>query len=79
MVEAAVVKANREAEEDKEGEVRQAVPEHSAVGESASNGFAERGVQSLEDLVRTMKHAPQARLDSALDVAKRHTPLQRKG
>ena len=31
-----------------------AAPEHSAVGESASNGVSERTVQQVEDMVRTM-------------------------
>ena len=39
-----------------------AVPEHSAVGSSASNGKAERTVQIIEDLVRTYRSALQARL-----------------
>ena len=73
MVERAIQTANRDAqeeaqEEQDEPQLHQPVPEHSAVGESASNGFAERGVQSLEGLIRTMKHALQARLDEALDV-----------
>ena len=68
MVEQAVLKAGRQAEEEKDKPIHQPVPEHSAVGESASNGFAERGVQSLEDLTRTMKHALQARLDETVGV-----------
>ena len=38
------------------------VPENSAVGESASNGRAERTVQSVEDLLRVHKIALEARL-----------------
>ena len=34
-----------------------AVPEHSALGESQSNGVAERNVQKFEDLLRTHKAA----------------------
>ena len=34
-----------------------AVPEHSAVGESQSNGVAKRNVQNIEDLLRTHKAA----------------------
>ena len=37
-----------------------AVPEYSAVGESASNGKAERAVQMVEDQVRTLKSALEA-------------------
>ena len=77
MVERAVQKANRDAQEEaqeehEEPQLHQPVPGHSAVGESASNGFAERGVQSLEDRIRKMKHARQARLDETLDV---HHPV----
>lgn len=68
MVEQAMLKAGRDAEEQKSGQIHQPVPEHSAVGESASNGFAERRVPKLEDLVRTMTHALQARLDETLGV-----------
>ena len=38
-------------------EAFEAVPEASAVGESASNGRAERAVQSIEDIFRTIKNA----------------------
>ena len=43
-------------------ELHMAVPEHSAVGSSASNGRAERTVQIVEDLVRTYRSALQSRL-----------------
>ena len=39
-----------------------AMPENSAVGESASNGRAERVVQTVEDLLRVHKTALEARL-----------------
>ena len=39
----------------REGTYMGAVPERSAVGESQSNGRAERSVQALENQVRTMK------------------------
>ena len=42
-------------------DVPTAAPEHSAPGESASNGLAERAVQSVEGQVRTMKLALQDR------------------
>ena len=34
-------------------EIEQMVPENSAVGESASNGKAERALQQVEDMLRT--------------------------
>ena len=40
-----------------DGNLLSAVPEHSPVGESQSNGRAERAVQQVEDMVRTMKAA----------------------
>ena len=43
-------------------ELHMAVPEHSAVGSSASNGRAERTAQIVEDLVRTYRSALQSRL-----------------
>ena len=48
------------------GEVMEASPEQSAVGESASNGTAERTVQLFEDQLRTLKGALEARLGSRL-------------
>ena len=43
-----------------------AVREHSAVGESASNGKSERSVQQLEDQVRTLKSALEERIGARL-------------
>lgn len=43
-------------------EAFEAVPEASAVGESASNGRAERAVQAIEDMLRTLKIALETRL-----------------
>ena len=48
------------------GVLVRAVPEVSAVGQSASNSRAERAVQQLEDLVRTYKSAIEARMDCKL-------------
>lgn len=48
------------------GEFVSAVPEHSAVGESQSNGKAERAVQEAEDMLRTMKLALGERLDAKI-------------
>ena len=42
----------------------EAVPEYSAVGASASNGRAERAVQTIEDQLRTLKSALEARIDT---------------
>ena len=49
------------ATEDDEA-VQCAVPEYSAVGESASNGRAERAVQQIEDQARTLKSALESRI-----------------
>lgn len=43
-----------------------AVPEFSAVGESASNGRAQRAVQMFEDQLRVVKSALEARLDAKI-------------
>ena len=43
-----------------------AVPEHSAVGESASSGKAERTIQQIEDQVRTLKSALETRLNARI-------------
>ena len=44
----------------------EAVPEYSAVGESASNGRAERTVQSVEDMLKTLKSALEERMQQKL-------------
>ena len=49
-----------------------AVPELSAVGESASNGKAERAVQAFEDQLRTLKSALDSRMQRKVPV---HHPL----
>ena len=46
----------------------EAVPELSAVGESASNGKAERAVQTFEDHLRTLKSALDSRLKQKVPV-----------
>ena len=51
-VEESIRQLNRHA-----AEAKTAVPENSAVGESQSNGVAERHVQKFEDLLRTHKAA----------------------
>ena len=52
----------------KAGEVTDAAPAHSAVGESQSNGVAERTVQQFEDLIRTLKAALEGHLGGRLPV-----------
>ena len=52
LLEKAVTKLGRE------DVLHEAVPEESPVGESASNGKAERAVQDVEDLLRTLKAFP---------------------
>ena len=46
--------------------LQQAVAEFGAVGESASNGKAERTVQAVEDMVRTLKSALESRIKSRI-------------
>ena len=50
----------------KAGEVTEAAPQFSAVGESASNGTSERAVQKFEDQLRTLKAALEARIGARL-------------
>ena len=49
-------------------EAFESVPEYSAVGESASNGKAERAIQAFEDLLRTLESALEARIKGKLAV-----------
>ena len=49
-------------------ETFEAAPEVSAVGESASNGKAERAVQTFEDQLRTLKSALDSRLKRRVPV-----------
>ena len=44
-----------------------AVPGHSHTGESQSNGQAERSVQMVEDMVRTLKAALEDRLEIRIE------------
>ena len=62
MLEKAFAKAGRELN------LEVVAPEHSSVGESASNGYAERGVQLFEDLLRTWKLAVEIRLGKDLPI-----------
>ena len=49
-----------------DGDIAQAVPEKSAVGERQSNGLAERSVQAFEDLMRCYKLAFDDHLGESL-------------
>ena len=62
MVDEALVQLRRTAEHQD----LVAVPEVSAVGESQSNGIAERTVQSFEDDLRTLKSAFEERIGARL-------------
>ena len=60
----AIRRSNRSGDGKPTAEVIQMVPEWSAVGESPSNGKAERTVQLVEDLLRTYLHALEGRLQT---------------
>ena len=60
-----------EAEEDDQiqlADAQIAVPEHSHVGESASNGLAERAVQAFENQFLTLRHALEIRMGGPIDI-----------
>ena len=61
-VEAALSQICRAGDARHDAEILQLVPELSAVGESPSNGRAERAVQLVEDMVRTYLHALEGHL-----------------
>ena len=63
MITSALKKAGREGDGRPTTDVMQMVPEWSAVGESASNGRAERTVQQVEDLLRTYLHVLESRIN----------------
>ena len=66
LVEEAILLSGRDAKAASKEEVIVAAPELSSVGESQSNGKAERGVQVVEDMIRTFKSAFEARLNMRL-------------
>ena len=67
FVKASVRRAGATIEESSgDDEVFTAIPEYSAVGESASNGKAERAIQQVEDLTRTLKSALEARIGARI-------------
>ena len=66
LVEEAILMAGKAELAEKTGEAVVGAPELSSVGESQSNGKSERGVQLVEDLIRTLKSAFEARLGMRL-------------
>ena len=66
LVEEAARRVGRSASPVGDDDVRIAVPENSAVGESASNGKAERAVQMVEDQIRTVKLALETRIGARI-------------
>lgn len=66
LVEEAARRIGRSASPVDTGDVRIAVPENSAVGESQSNGKAERAVQMVEDQARTIKLALESRIGARI-------------
>ena len=67
LMEEAVKRSGRSGELLKpDEEPQQGVPENSAVGESASNGRAERTIQAVEDLLRVHKLALEGRLKARI-------------
>ena len=67
MVTEALKRAGREGDGRPSDVVMQMVPEWSAVGESASNGRAERAVQQVEDMLRTYLHSLESRISRKLN------------
>ena len=62
MLEKALNSIGRTGDPRSNDEIIQLVPESSAVGESPSNGKAERAVQSIEDMTRTYPSALEDRI-----------------
>ena len=62
MLEKALNSIGRTGDPRSNDEIIQLVPESSAVGESPSNGKAERAVQSIEDMTRTYLSALEGRI-----------------
>ena len=68
-VEQALLKIRRTGEPTADEEFISMVPENSAMGESPSNGKAERAVQTIEDMVRTYLSALEGRLKCGLSMS----------
>ena len=68
LIDSAALEANRQAVKEGTNEAIVAASENSSVGESASNGAAERAVQSFEDMTRTTKLALESRMGVQLPI-----------
>ena len=68
-VEYALTKIGRTGDAKGGDDFLQLVPEYSAVGESPSNGRAERAIQTIEDMVRTYLHALEGRIKTKVSTA----------
>ena len=66
IIEEAAQRSGRSAAPADESDARIAVPENSPVGESQSNGKAERAVQTMEDQIRTIKLALESRIGARI-------------
>ena len=66
MVDEALRQCGKSGEASDDPIMLQAIPENSAVGASASNGRAERAVQTFEDLCRTYKSALETRINATV-------------
>ena len=44
------------------------IPEHSPTYASQSNGIVERGIQSVEGMIRTLRSALEERISAKLDI-----------
>ena len=50
------------------------IPEHSAVGDSQGNGFIERAVRTVEEMVRTLKLDLETRISQKLNITQKVIP-----
>ena len=66
MIEEALRQCGKSGEASDDPTMLQAIPENSAVGASASNGRAERAVQTFEDLCRTYKSTLETRINATV-------------
>ena len=68
LIDAAALEANRRAIPEETTEEIVAASDVSSIGESASNGIAEKAVQTVEDMMRTLKLAFESRLGVKIPV-----------
>lgn len=73
-VEAALTRIGRSGDGKEGDDFLKLVPEYSAVGDSPSNGRAERAIQTVEDMVRTYIHALEDRINKKVNT---HWPVVR--